>query len=492
MFRTHLLVASTLLAWLVAQPSRAADKPNFLVIVTDDQSPETLKAYGNSICFTPTLDRLAAEGMVLDDAHHMGSWSGAVCTPSRTMIMTGRTLWRIPGAKGPGINQPRSFRAEAAMESMPAVFRRAGYATFRTCKKGNSYPQANAQFEIRKEATRRRGNPENGSPWHADQVVDYLQERKSQKDERPFLIYLGFSHPHDPRNAPEELAAKYGADNQGPPSEPNSKAPPLPNNYLPAHPFPHGHPRLRDEVNVQGVKKRRDPATIRNELGREYACIESIDQQIGRVLKRLQANGELDDTYILFTADHGIAVGRHGLTGKQNLYEHTWQVPMIIRGPGIKPGSRASGFVYLLDIFPTLCDLAEIATPDVVEGKSFRPVLEGKKERIRDIVYGVYCGGTKPGMRAVKTSEGWKLIKVEVLDGKVNETQLFNLNDNPREWLSQHHTPELRELLSIDPKPQQVDLAEDPTYARRRKQLEDLLSQQMRKYGDPYTLTNPE
>ena len=100
-------------------------RPNFLFILADDQAPETLSAYGNTVCETPNIDRIAREGMVLDDAHHMGSWSGAVCTPSRRMIMTGRTVWRIPGAKGPGIEWPEGFRGDVAQESMPALFNRA-------------------------------------------------------------------------------------------------------------------------------------------------------------------------------------------------------------------------------------------------------------------------------------------------------------------------------------------------------------------------------
>ncbi len=474
---------------LMAAPISAAGqtRPNFLFILTDDQSPFTLSAYGNDVCETPNIDRLAAAGMVFDDARHMGSWSGAVCLPSRTMIMTGRTVWRIPGAKGPGLRYPKEFRQAAARQSLPALFNRSGYDTFRTCKKGNSFKEANNLFTVSRVATKRDGTAEGGSRWHGDQVMDYLAEREANHDPDPFLIYFGFSHPHDPRNATPELAAKYGADNGGPSGRPNPQSPPLQANYLPRHPFPHGHPGLRDEVAVQGVLERRDEATIRNELGREYACIEYIDRQIGRVLEKLDAMGQLDNTYILFTSDHGIAVGRHGLAGKQNLYEHTWRVPFIVRGPGIKAGSRASGGIYLLDVLPTLCDLAGIETPDVVEGKTFRPVLEGRTDRIRNVLYGVYCGGTKPGMRSVKTGD-WKLIKYDVLDGQVRETQLFNLKQNPHEFLQQHHTPELTALLGIHPTARQTNLAGLPQYAEKRRELEDLLKQEMKRLGDPYTL----
>src|SRR5690606_38056196 len=189
-------------------------------------------------------------------------------------------------------------------QSLPAVFNRAGYDTFRTCKRGNSFNEANELFTVRRVATKREGTAEGGSQWHGDQVLEYLEAREAAGDADPFLIYFGFSHPHDPRNARPELAKKYGARNEGPPASPNEKAPPLPDNYLPAHPFPHGHPGLRDEEKVQGVLTRRDEATVRNEIGREYACIEDIDRQVGRVLDKLEAMGQLDNTYVIFTSDH--------------------------------------------------------------------------------------------------------------------------------------------------------------------------------------------
>jgi arylsulfatase A-like enzyme len=263
----------------------------------------------------------------------------------------------------------------------------------------------------------------------------------------------------------------------------------LQTNYLPAHPFHHGHPGLRDEEKVQGVKMKRDEATVRNELGREYACIENMDAQIGRVLDKLKAMGELENTYIIFTADHGIAVGRHGLMGKQNLYEHTWRVPYLVMGPGIKAGSRAQGNIYLLDTLATLCDFAGIDAPKTNEGTSFRPVLEGKRKEIRDVLYGVYSGGTKPGMRSVRKGD-WKLIKYDVLDGKVRETQLFNLKENPEEFVQEHHDSKVVKMTGVTPKPNQTDLAEDPKYADKLKEMEALLLEQMKAHDDPYRLWN--
>ena len=266
---------------------------------------------------------------------------------------------------------------------MAAVFNAAGYDTMRTCKKGNSYAAANSQFTVVKDATKRGGTAETGSKWHGKQVLEYLDHRESSNDEDPFLIYFGFSHPHDTRDGTPELLAKYGAVNHTDKKKlpaANPMQPGLPVNYLGKHPFHHGHPGLRDEVSVSGVWDKRDPQTIQNELGREFACNENIDIQIGRVLKKLEQMGELDNTYIVYTADHGMAIGRHGLQGKQNLYQHTWRVPYIVKGPGVAAGTRSTGNVYLLDSLATICDLTGVEVPETTEGTSFKPVLQNQKK----------------------------------------------------------------------------------------------------------------
>jgi arylsulfatase A-like enzyme len=469
----------------------ATKRPNLLFILVDDQSPFDLKIYNRSSALqTPAIDRLAAEGMVFDGAYHMGAFVGAVCTPSRHMIMSGRTVWHLPIA--PLALQKNLCPPDLEQNTIPAVFNRAGYATMRTCKMGNSYEAANKLFTVRRDATKRGGDDESGSAWHGEQVLDYLNQREASRDEKPFLIYFGFSHPHDTRDGKPEFLAKYGAVNHADPDTlppPNPQAPKLPQNYLPAHPFHHGQPGLRDEELVSGVWKNRDERTIRNEIGRQFACSENIDVQIQRVLAKLDAMGELENTYIFYTADHGMAIGRHGLQGKQNLYEHTWRVPLIAKGPGIKPGTRVRGNVYLLDVLATLCDIAGIQAPATNEGLSFKPVLEGRQAMVRDVLYGVYSGGTKPGMRSVKRGD-WKLIKYDVLEGKVRETQLFNLAENPEEFLEQHQAPAVVARIGHRPEKQQRNLAGDPRHAGKLAEMEALLLSEMRRLNDPYRLWN--
>ena len=493
------ILAGCLMALPFAAPLPGAQpvgRPNILFIITDDQAAQDLRIYNPKTRLqTPVLDRLAAQGMTLEGAHHMGAFVSAVCTPSRHMIDSGRTLWHLPASlTSRAYSNYPADRCPPNLEqqTIPAVFNRAGYATMRTCKTGNSYEAANALYAVRKDLWKVGDTDETGSAWHAEQVLEYLGQREQGRDQRPFLIYFGFSHPHDPRNGKPGLLAKYGAVNHTDPDTlppANPKAPPLPINYLPVHPFNQGQPGGRDETRVLGVWERRDEVTIRNEVGRYFACAENIDVQIGRVLAKLEATGELENTYVFFTSDHGIAIGRHGLQGKQHLYEHGWRVPFVVKGPGIKPGSRARGNIYLLDVLATLCDLAGIPAPPTNEGVSFRPVLEGKRDTMRDVLYGAFCGGTKPGMRAVKQGD-WKLVKFDVLDGTVRETQLFNLAENPDELLEQHHDPKVVALTRNTPLPHQRNLAGDPRHAAKLREMEALLLAEMRRHQDPYRLWN--
>ena len=483
------LWASLCLSCFAGRAAAADSRPNVIFITVDDQSPLDLRVYNpKSALETPNIDLLAREGMTIDGAYHMGAFVGAVCTPSRHMIMCGRTLWHLPIA--PQALESGKCPPELEQQTIPAVFNRAGYATMRTCKPGNSYQAANKLYQVLHQADKRGGTAETGSAWHAEQVLSYLDERAARMDKRPFVIDYGFSHPHDTRDGTPELLVKYGAvnhaDKSAPPLE-NPKSPPLPVNWLPAPPFFYGQPGLRDEVAVSGVWERRDDRTIRNEVGRYFACSENIDIQIGRVLKKLEESGELANTYVIYTSDHGIAIGRHGLQGKQNLYEHSWRVPFIVRGPGIRPGTRAEGNIYLLDLLATICDLTGVQPPETNEGTSFKPVLLGQKSTIRDVLYGCYKGGTKPGMRCVRKGD-WKLIKYDLMDGTIRETQLFNLKENPDELLSQHQSPDVVALTGNTPKAGQVNLASDPRYAVKLREMEAVLLAEMRRTEDPWRL----
>lgn len=509
-------------------PSLNAEPPNFLFIIADDMDTYTINAYresepaetdasGNAYPIdTPNLDQLAAEGMLFHQARIMGADRPAVCTPSRATIMTGMNTWDT-------MSSSNYKKAASVAQSFPVIFNageRTGqtdmpYATYRTCKGKNSYLEVNAEFTVQDDVTKRGNTDGDGSEWHADNGIDYLEDwaANHQPNGKPFFIWLGFSHPHDERHAREvldpaptqggglnpDLVGRYNCVNTVDPSTIvlNVDAPPLPYNHLPIneadgvpdvaplfpfHPFDNGHLDVRDEIAAEGMDQYRTEAVTRNEIGRNFACVDWIDQQLGRVLPRLEdPNGDGDDsdsivdnTYIVFTADHGIAVGRHGLQGKQNLYEHTWRVPYIVKGPGIAAGTESDALVYLHETFPTFCDLAGIDVPTTIDsndGQSFRDVLEGTSTTHRDAVYGVYAGGDKPGIRAV-TDGRFKLLKYDVGDNDTQVVQLFDLEQNPFELLPEHGVP---------------NLALEPAYALIRQQLEETLMEKRIEFEDPYS-----
>ena len=479
----------------------SGEPPNFLFIIVDDQATYSVNAYrniepveqgadGNPYAIdTPNIDRLAAEGMLFHQARIMGSDSGAVCLPSRTCVMTGKTSWQRTAGVSAATTLPGIFNRGVRSSGVDIP-----YATYRTCKNGNSYPTANGEFTIVNDATKRGNTNGNGSEWHGDHGVNYIDHWQSnhRPNGKPFLIYLGFSHPHDTRNArtSPNLTGRYGCINTSNPAgiTLNAGAPPLPINFLsctpatfPAHPFDNSHLNVRDEVSVSGVDQYRTEAVIRNEIGRDFACSDWIDQQIGRVLARLEdpdgdgdtSDSVLDNTYIVYTSDHGMAIGRHGLQGKQNLYEHTWRVPYIVRGPGIAPGSRTNAMIYLHDTFPTFCDLAGIDVPATIDGndgQSFRSVLEGSASTHRNYLYGLYAGGAKPGMRSV-TDGRFKIIKYDTGSNATQVTQMFDLETNPFELLPEH---------GVD------NIANNPAYAGIRARLEEQMMRERNDNVDPY------
>ena len=249
-------------------------RPNFLFIIVDDQSP-LISRY-------TTPDRFSTRPISTASPRKAWCWTEPTTwepgwgslhafAPHGDVGTHGLHVPDKPGrVMNPHVTNPKKVPPDLAQYTLPAVFNRAGYDTMRTCKNGNSYEAANKLFTVRHDGTRRGGTDETGSHWHGEQVMNYLKERETSKDKDPFLIYYGFSHPHDVRDGKPVLLAKYGAVNHLdqenlPPANP--KQPPLPIGWLPGHPFDHGHTTVRDEVGVKGVWKKRDERTIRNEMG---------------------------------------------------------------------------------------------------------------------------------------------------------------------------------------------------------------------------------
>lgn len=274
------------------------------------------------------------------------------------------------------------------------------------------------------------------SELFADAAIDFL---KSQPP-KPFFAFVSFTAPHDPRTPPEKFKAIYDPERI-----------PLPPNFMPEHSFDNGELRVRDEKLLPWP---RTPEAVRGEIAAYYGMISHLDEQIGRILAALKQSGRDKDTIVIFAADNGLAVGCHGLLGKQSMYDHSVRVPLIFCGPGIPKGVRSAALCTLGDVYPTVCELSGVPIPQEVEGKSLAPIIAGKANRVRDAVFCTY----RDVQRMVRT-ERWKLIRYP----KISRNQLFDISSDPHEL---------------------NDLSGDPAHAERIARLLARLSKWQKSVGD--------
>ncbi|MDY0167009.1 MAG: sulfatase-like hydrolase/transferase [Thermoguttaceae bacterium] len=447
----------------------AAKRPNILFLFADDQSSETLGAAGCVDIDTPNLDRLASLGTHLTHAYNMGSWSGAVCVPSRAMAVTGRSLWRV---------QPVHREMDAQREAgrlWPQLMNRAGYRTYFTGK-WHVATDAAKTFDVARnirggmpkdtpEGYNRPlpGRPDPWSPsdpkfggfWQggkhwtevtADDAVDFLGQAAA--DDRPFFMYIAFNAPHDPRQSPQEYVNRYPLDRI-----------PVPKSFLPEYPYKNEigcPPTLRDERLGPFPRTEHAVKVHRQEY---YAIITHMDTQIGRILDALEKSGKRDNTWIFFTSDHGLAVGHHGLFGKQNMYDHSVRVPLLVVGPGVPAGKKIDSPVYLQDVMPTALELAGVPKPEHVDFHSLLPLVRGETDsHAYESIYGAYLG-----LQRAITHDGWKLIAYP----KVPIVRLYHVAADP---------------LEIN------DLAADPAQTERVKQLFARLLALQKEFDDPLDL----
>lgn len=431
-------------------PSARADgpaRPNILVLLSDDQRADTIAAMGNPRISTPNLDRLVRSGTVFTRAYCMGSMQGAVCVPSRAMLLTGRTLFRVRDHLDGQATWPEAFAASGYATFATGKWHNQAGSLLRSFRRGESlflggmgdpYTLPLQDITAEHTLTPRKPSGTHSVERFADAAVAFLRE---QSGRTPFLCYVAFNAPHDPRKAPASYHRRYAGD-----------PPPLPANYLPEHPFDNGELAIRDE---KLAPRPRTPEIVRRHLADYYASITFLDAQVGRILDALEASGQASNTMVVFTSDHGLAIGSHGLFGKQNLYEHSMRSPLILGGPGIPRGHRIDALCYLLDIFPTLGDLAGVPPPTGSEGLSLAPVLRGERRSTRDAIFTAY----RKVQRAVR-DERWKLIVYPA----IGRTQLFDLENDPDEL---------------------HDLAADPGHRDRVERMRGLLLDRQRTLGDP-------
>lgn len=452
-FSTRIVFAAVavLIASLAARAA-TPERPNVLFFFCDDQRADTIAALGNKIIKTPNLDRLAARGVAFNRAYMMGGMQGATCVPSRAMLLSGRSLFRI---------DEKLMRDD----TWPAAFGRAGYTTFLSGKWHNGDASIAKSFNrARSMLVAGMADPMNADLSHledgkitppkrskehicsvfADEAVALLKE----KNDKPFFCYIPFDGPHDPHIVPDDFPIKYDAAKM-----------PLPANFLPQHPWDNGHMQNRDETLLPWP---RTPEAIRTMNAEYYRYITYLDAQIGRVLDALDASPYAKNTYIVFAADSGVARGSHGLIGKQNMYEHSMRVPLIVAGPGLAQGKTTEAMCYLFDVIPTLGSLCGVKGPATSEGIDLTPTLRNPAKGARTTMFFAF----RHVQRAVR-DERWKLIRYPEID----RTQLFDLQNDPQEI---------------------TNLAPRPEHAQRVAALTSTLLTEMKRWDDNLTSITAE
>jgi len=384
------------LCWLsVAQ---AAERPNLLFLFADDLTWRAVHALSGEDIETPNLDRLAARGTSFTQAYNSGAWQGAVCVASRTMLHTGRQLWRAKEAEASladyWVRQHRLW---------PQLVAAAGYRTYMSGKwhlrcdpvkvfdecrhirpgMPKDGPAAYERPREGKEDAWDPADPLHGGYWQggrhwSEVVADDFEHFLEKTSDKPWFMYLAFNAPHDPRQSPRGFLDRYPLERIA-----------LPPNFIPTHPHREamGAPQsLRDEKLAPAP---RTPHAVKVHRREYFAIITHLDAQIGRILDRLDASPAGKSTVICFTSDHGLSCGEHGLMGKQNPYDAAVRVPFLLAGPGIPAGKKVDARIYLQDIAPTFLALAGAPIPQDWDFKDLRPLWEGGGQG-RERIYFAY------------------------------------------------------------------------------------------------------
>lgn len=382
---------------LLSQRLLQAEKPNVLFIAVDDLRPQ-LHCYGKTFMHSPNIDRLAGEGVLFERAYCMVPTCGA----SRASLMT---------SVRPSPNRFKSYLAWAEKEAPGALplnqcFLNAGYTTISLgkvfhhstdCDDGWSEPAWRSRKPGYLDGERQRRSvrenkkswpnkkKHNGAPFESTETQDaehrdgdcalrameYLDDFAENKDQ-PFFLAVGFLKPHLPFNAPKKYWDLYDRESID-----------LPDNYYPPARAPKGAVHNSGELRAYAGIHPKNPVdreTARAMIHGYYACVSFVDAQVGLLLDKLDQCGLTENTIVCLWGDHGWQLGEHGMWNKHSCFETSMHAPLIIRAgknvaPEIPQGSRFSGLVEFVDIYPTLCDLAGLPVPDHCQGESMRSIM---------------------------------------------------------------------------------------------------------------------
>ena len=448
--------------------SQQKKKPNILFIISDDLTTTALGAYGNPVPKTPVIDQLAKESTLFTRAYTQYP----VCGPSRASFMFGyypnatQTYGYVSGRENVGPDRP----------SLAQLFKENGYYTARVSKiyhmgvtidietgsDGKDDPASwterfNSQgpeWKAEGKAELVQNNPDGSIERKGGNVMTIVQadgddlvhsdgktaEKASelirQHQDKPFFLAVGLVRPHVPFVAP----AKYFS------------------------PFPYEGIKLPEQVEndwddipergvnyVTSVNAEMNNVQKQKAIAAYYAAVSYMDTQVGKVLKTLKDEGLEDNTIVIFTSDHGFHLDEHEFWMKVSLHEESVQVPMMIKVPGKKP-AVVNSFTELIDLYPTLADLAGLDYPKAIQGKSLKPLLESPNKKVRDMAFSVSQGGKSFLIRTDK----WAYIQYN--EDASAGMELFDMENDPKQF---------------------NNLADDPAYAKPLKEMQAKLAKKL-------------
>jgi len=443
----HITLFLTVALWspfpLHAGEAPKKQKLNVLYIISDDLTATALSCYGNKVCTTPNIDRLAARGMLFTRAY----CQGAYCGPSRASIMSGY----YPHATGvQGYVSPRPAIGGRAMWTQ--LFKMLGYYTARVGKifhmgvpggieagtDGEDDPiswterfnSKGPEWKAPGSGETLEGNPDGkkgvvgGNTFvvvaadgddlvHADgKTAAKACELIALHKDEPFFLAVGFVRPHVPFVSPAAYHKAYPWESMVLPEK-------APGDW---DDIPKAGINYKTSVNMKMNLTQQKKA-----IAGYYAAVSFMDAQVGKLLDSLERAGLMDNTIIIFTSDHGFHLGEHDFWAKVSLHEESARVPLIISVPGKKAGVSDS-LVELLDLYPTTARLCGLEVPARLQGKDLSPILDNPRHKVRDTAFSV-SGGSKA---MLLRDDRWAYIRYG--EDAAGGMELFDMHKDPRQF----------------------------------------------------------
>ena len=421
---------------------------NILFVISDDLKASVLPAYGNQVCRTPNLNRLAASGMVFERAY----CQGLACAPSRPSFL--RSIYPKSGAGAPTIGEhfqqhgmhtarvgkvfhmpvphaqldgsdgkdvpecwTERYNTKSAETFSPGLYRLLNSDIVTRRIEGRDAKGPNRMWAT-VESDRQDGSDQ-ADHMVATKAIELLQQRKAAG--KPFFLAVGFVRPHFPMVAPKRFFDMY--------PQQQMKIPPLIEGDM------DDIPQAGRGSDGKGLNEMEE--SRRRMWQAYYASVSFMDEQVGRVVDELERLGLRESTAVVFTTDHGYHLGEHGFWQKGNLHEEVVRVPLMFSVPGMKPG-RSSSIVELVDFYPTCTEILGLPTPESLQGKSLMPILNDPSATVRDTALSIHNRGTAGGLRAAN----WHYMSY----GKQGE-ELYDMIKDPHQYTNVANDPAYAAML---------------------------------------------